>query len=103
MLMIMNDPLVNTDIDVNLFNIIYPDLNGNQSCEYYDCLKFNKLSMNTITALLLLNFYIRSIDTNLDTFNCVTNLLNKKIGIRSFSESWLLLLLEKNYTLYCRL
>ena len=25
---IMNDPLVNIDIDVNLFNNIYPDLNG---------------------------------------------------------------------------
>ena len=31
---IMNDPLVNIDIDVNLFNNIYPDLNGNQSSEY---------------------------------------------------------------------
>ena len=31
---IMNDPLVNIDIDVNLFNNIYPDLNVNQSSEY---------------------------------------------------------------------
>ena len=53
---IMNDPLINIDIDVNHFNNIYPDLNGNQSSAYYDCLKFNKL-----------------------TFNCFTNLLNKKL------------------------
>ena len=33
---IMNYPLVNIDIDVDLFNNIYPDLNGNQSSEYYD-------------------------------------------------------------------
>ena len=45
----MNDPLVNIDIDVNLFNNIYPDLNGNQNSEYYDCPKFNKLSMNSNT------------------------------------------------------
>ena len=51
---IVNDPLVNIDIDVNLFNNIYPDLNGNQSSEYYDYLKFNKLSINS--DLLLLNF-----------------------------------------------
>ena len=43
---IMNDPLVNIGIDVNLFNNIYPDLNGNQTSEYYDCMKFNKLGMN---------------------------------------------------------
>ena len=85
----MNDPLVNIDIDVNLFNNIYPDLNGNQSSEYYDCPKFNKLSMNSNTDLLLLNFNIRSIGANLDTFNCFTNLLNKKFDILSFSESWL--------------
>ena len=72
----MNDQLVNIDIDVNLFNNIYPDLNGNQSSEYYDCSKFNKLSMNSNTDLLLLNFNIRSICANFDTFNCFTNLLN---------------------------
>ena len=85
----MNDPLVNIDIDVNLFNNIYPDLNGNQSSEYYDCLKFNKLSMYSNTELLLLNLNIRSIGVNFDTFNCFTNLLNKKFDIHSFSGSWL--------------
>ena len=57
----MNDPLVNIDIDVHLFNNIYPDLNVNQSSEYYDCLKFNKLSINSNNDLLVLNFNIRSI------------------------------------------
>ena len=90
----MNDPLVNIDIDVNLFNNIYPDLNGNQSSEYYDCPKFNKLSMNTNTDLLLLNFNIRSIGANLDTFNCFTNLLNKKIDILSFSEPGLMIIIK---------
>ena len=71
----MNDPLVNIGIDVNLFNNIYPDLNGNQSREYYDCPKFNKLSMNT--DLLLLNFNMRLIGANFDPFNCFTNLLKK--------------------------
>ena len=85
----MNDPLVNIDIDVNLFNNIYPDLNGNQSSEYYDCSKFNKLSMNSNTDLLLLNFNVRSIGANFDTFNGFTNLLNKKFDILSFSQSWL--------------
>ena len=68
----MNNLLVNIDIDVNLFNNIYPDLNGNLSSEYYDCLKSNKLSMNSNTDLLLFNFYIRSIGANFDTFNCFT-------------------------------
>ena len=73
----MNDPLVNIDI-VNIdFNNIYPDLNGKQSSEYYDCSKFNKLSMNSNTDLLLLNFDIRSIDANFDTFNGFTNLVTK--------------------------
>ena len=86
----MNDSLVNIDIDVNLFNNIYPDLNGNQSSEYYE---FNKLSsinkFKSNTDLLLLNFNIRSIGANFDTFNCFTKLLNKKFDILSFSESWL--------------
>ena len=77
----MNDLLVNIDIDVNLFNNIYPDLYGNQSSEYYDCSKFNKLSMNSNTDLLLLNFNITSIGDNFDTFNGFTNLENKKIDI----------------------
>ena len=91
----MNDPLVNIDIDQKqsidqfVFNNIYPDLNGNQSSEYYDCPKFNKLSMNSYTDLLLLNFNIRSIGANFDIFNCFTNQLNKKFDILSFSESWL--------------
>ena len=84
----MNDPLVNIDIDVNLFNNICPDLNGNQSSEYYDCPKFNKLSMNSNTDLLLLNFNMRSICAYFDTFNCYTNLLNKRFDILSISESW---------------
>ena len=74
----MDDPLVNIDI---VFNNIYPDVNGNQSSEYDDCLKFNKLSMNSNTDLLLLNFDIRSIGANLDTFDCFTNLLNKNFYI----------------------
>ena len=70
---IMNDPLVNIDIDVNLFNNMYPDLNGNKSSEYYDWPKFNKLSKNSNTDLLPLNFNIRSISANFDTFSCFTN------------------------------
>ena len=92
----MNDPLVNIDIDVNLFNNIYPDLNENQSSEYYDP-KFNKLRMNSNTDLLLLNFNIRSIGANFDTFNCLTNLLNKKSDVLCFSES---LLNDNNKNLY---
>ena len=83
----MNDPLVNIDIDVNLFNNTYPDLNGNQSSEYYDCM--NNLSMNSNTDLLQLKINTRAIGANLDTFNCFANLLNKKLDILNFSESWL--------------
>ena len=57
--------------------------------KYYDCPKFNKLSMNSNTDLPLLNFNIRSIGANFDTFSCLTNLLNKKFDIFTFSESWL--------------
>ena len=85
----MNDPLVNIDINVNLFNNIYPNLNGNQGSEYYDCLKFNKLSTNSNTDLLVLNFHIRSIGANFVALNYFTNLINKKIDILSLSESWL--------------
>ena len=52
-------------------------------------LQFNKLSMNFNTHLLLLNFNIRSSGANFDTFNCFTNLSNKKIYILSFLESLL--------------
>ena len=83
----MNDPLVNIDIDVNLFNNIYTDLNGKQSSEYYDCLKFNTLSMNSNTDLLLLIFNIRSIGANFNTFNFFTNLLNKKITSLVFQKA----------------
>ena len=77
------------DIDVNLFNNIYQDLKGNQISEYYDYPKFNKLSMNSHTDLLLLNFNIRAIGANFDILNCFTYLLNKKFYILSFSKSWL--------------
>ena len=53
--------------------------------------------MNSDTDLSLLNFNIRSIGAIFDTFNCFTNLLNKKIDILSFSESWLK---ESNKNLY---
>ena len=96
----MNDLLVNIAIDVNLFNNIYPARNGNQSSEYYDCLKFNKLSMNSNTDLLLLNFNIRSICANFDTFNCFTHLLSKNFDILRFSESWLNDNNKNLYTLY---
>ena len=46
-------------------------------------------NMNSNTDLLLLNFNIRLTAANFDIFNCFTNLLNKKINILSFSESWL--------------
>ena len=83
----MNDPLVNIDIDVHLFKYIYPHLNGNQSSEHYDWLKFNKLNMNSNADLLLFSFNIRSIGANFDTFKCFTNPLNKKLDILSLSEN----------------
>ena len=58
-----------TAVQQNIIIILYPDLNGNQRSEYYDCPKFNKLSMNSNTDRLLLNFNIRSIGANFDTFN----------------------------------
>ena len=73
-------PMVNIDINVNLFNNIYPDLNGNQSSEYYDCPKFNKLGMNSNTDLLLLNFNIRSIGANFDTFDKFYNIICLFLG-----------------------
>ena len=45
--------------------------------------------MNSNTDLLQLNFNIRSLGVNFDTFNCFTNLLNEKFDILNFSESWL--------------
>ena len=45
--------------------------------------------MNSYTDLLLLNINIRSIGANFDTYNWFTNLLNKKLDILGFSESWL--------------
>ena len=54
---------------------------------YYDCPKFNKLSKNSNTNLLLLNFNIRSIGANFDTFNCFTNLQNKKNDILVFQKA----------------
>ena len=41
------------------------------------------------TDLLLINFNIRSIGANFNTFNCFTTLLYKKCYVISFSESWL--------------
>ena len=47
----MNNPLVDIDIDVNLFNNIYSDLNENQSSKYYDYKEFDKLSRNCNTDI----------------------------------------------------
>ena len=85
----MNDPLVNIGIDVNLFNNIHPDLNGNQSSEDCDCLKLNKSSITSNADRLVLSLNIRSIGAIFDTFNCFTKILNKKVNILNFSESWL--------------
>ena len=70
-------------------HVIYHDLNLNQSCEYYDYTKFNKLNMKSNTDPLPLNFNIKSIGTNFDSFSCFTNQLNKTSDILSFSESWI--------------
>ena len=45
--------------------------------------------MNSNSDLLLLNFNIRAIGANFNTFNCFTNLPKKKYDILGFSESWL--------------
>ena len=50
---------------------------------------FSTTFVTSRKIILQLNFNIRLIGANFDTFNCFTNLLNKKIDILSFSESWL--------------
>ena len=85
----MNDQLLNIDSDVNFFNNIYPDLNVNQSCEYNDYIKFNKLSMNSDTDLMLLNFNMRSIGCNFDTFNCFTIILIEFTVSDGIVRSWM--------------
>ena len=62
----------------------------------YDWPKFNKLSMNSNSDLLLLSFNIRSIGSNFDTFNRFTIQLNKKIYILSFSEAGQMILIKNN-------
>ena len=79
-----------------LISNIYPGLNENQSSDYYDWPKFNKLSMNSNTDLLLLSFNIRSIGSNFDTFNCFTIRLNKKIDILSFLEAGQMIIIKNN-------
>ena len=55
--------------------------------------------MNSNTDLLLLNFNIRLLGNNFDTFNCFTNQTNKKFDILSFSKSWLNDNSENQYTI----
>ena len=54
--------------------------------------------MNSKTDLILLNFNKIFINSNIDTFNCFSNELNKEIIHNlSFSESWIN---DKNQNLY---
>ena len=67
---IMNDPPVNIDIDVNLFNNIYTDLNANQSNEYYDCLKakgFKENSRPISITPILAKVYEKFVSHNLSS------------------------------------
>ena len=85
----MNTILDDIDVENNHLNILYPDLNDNEKCKYYDINSFNELKINPNNDLLLINLNVRSLCANLDLFYGFKELINKKFGVVSFTESWL--------------
>ena len=93
----MNSFLDDIDIEQNHYNVVYPEVNNEQISKYYDTKKFNELNVNPLTDLLLLNYNIRSLNSNFDQFLAFSHLINKKFDVISFTESWLK---EENKHLY---
>ena len=85
----MNSFLDDIDIEQNHYNVVYPEVNNEQISKYYDTKKFNELNVNPLTDLLLLNYNIRSLNSNFDQFLAFSHLINKKFDVISFTESCL--------------
>ena len=77
------------DADINHLNNLFPNLNNDEECKYYDSDKFNQEIRNNHNSLSIINFNIRSLTANIDTFNAFLSTLNTNFDILCFTESWL--------------
>ena len=75
----MNTILDDVDIDSNHLNVLYPKLNDDDACKYYDTSSFNKLKIDSSSDLLLLNLNIRSLSAHFDLFHGFSKLLDSII------------------------
>ena len=85
----MNTILDEIDIDNNHFNVIYPDLNNCDSSKYYQINECHRMNINKNHDFLLLNFNIRSLSANFDSFDGFLHLLDLDFDVITFTESWL--------------
>ena len=85
----MTSILDDIDIDNNHFNVIYPDLTGNDCSKYYKIDQVEKLNINKQNDFSLLSFNIRSLNANFDLFSGFLHLLDQKFDVITFTESWL--------------
>ena len=77
------------DADVNHFDNLFPDLNFENRCLYYDSNEFNTNVNYNKDNFSLMNLNIRSISANIDTLNAFLSSLCIQFDILCFTESWL--------------
>lgn len=84
-----DDPLfADVDADVNHFNQLFPDLNNNNSHQYFNAETINNLRCNS-KDLSIFHLNIRSINAHLDETIAFLESINFKFNALCFSESWL--------------
>lgn len=77
------------DAHINHFSELFPDLNGDQQCQYYDADKFNQNYTNSNCDLKILCYNIRSLHAHHQELEALLALINCQFDIICFTESWL--------------
>ena len=79
----------NIDVDLQYFQELYPNLNNENTQQYFDISQFNDNYTKGDGDLNIFHINIRSLYSNLDDINSFLQLIKYKFNILCFTESWL--------------
>ena len=84
-----DDYLDDIDPDINHFNALYPDLNSDVQCSYFDYESFVRSIRKTPKDLGVFHWNIRSLPNKLDELSEMLALLTVSFEILCITETWL--------------
>ena len=85
----MNDHFSLLDPEINHFNSLYPDLNSDATCRYYDFDSFNSQITNSANGLSIFHINICSLFNKFEELGEVLGMLNLEFDIICVTETWL--------------